>query len=327
MITMDKKYVMLNKEEQNGLHRIVALRSFTTVDGTEVHEGDFGGLIHSESNLSHLCSCWVDFDSMVFDNATVSDNALITGQSQVFDSAIIEHEAVIKDDSSISNEARVGGNAIVCSSRVDGQARIIKDAVVTNTYVTGSNTVVESAVCTPRPVFRGHITKPIMFLDGYDQVSKCVKPDFKFHNELSKQFEMSCIIEKEVIDFCSRYCMLTCGKSSNDVQELMFENKYKWDVKFILINNNIVSVTIKKVHDSSGVLEDVIELYTIRTFGDSIHKYNVKYNTALRSSTDTCLLLNEFLKDIHFDSADNSTVITNQEDEGNEKGCKGVRRL
>ena len=314
---MDKKYVMLSKEEQDGLHRIVALRSFTTVDGTEVHEGDFGGLIHSESNLSHLGNCWVDFDSMVFDDARVSGNALITGQSQVFDNATIEDGAIIRDGSSISDEAYVGDNATVRSSMVDKQARIIKDAAVTNTYVTGRSTVIESTVCTPRTVFRGHITKPIMFLDGYDQVSECVQPDFKFHNELSKQFEMSDSIKNKVIHFCSWHCMFTHDNSSNDVQELMFENEHKWEVKFILLNNDVVSMTIKKVHESSDALEDAVEFYIISTFGN-LNKYNVKYNTSLRSSTNTCLLLNEFLKDIHFDSTDNSTVITNQEDEDNE---------
>lgn len=54
------------------LHRIVALRDFGNVK-----EGDRGGWIEKEENLSHGGSCWVDDNAKVYDNAKVCGNAEI----------------------------------------------------------------------------------------------------------------------------------------------------------------------------------------------------------------------------------------------------------
>ena len=70
-----KKYKFTGKTKiVNGvtLHRIVAVRSFSNVK-----EGDIGGWIEKEENLSHDGDCWVFDEACVFDNAEVCEDALV----------------------------------------------------------------------------------------------------------------------------------------------------------------------------------------------------------------------------------------------------------
>lgn len=72
---MKKKYELTEETlEIDGhvLHRIIALRSFG-----EVKEGELGGWIEKESNLSHEGDCWIYNDAIVFDNAKIKGNAKI----------------------------------------------------------------------------------------------------------------------------------------------------------------------------------------------------------------------------------------------------------
>lgn len=62
-----KKYI-LYKQESNGLWRIRACKDFGTVK-----KGEFGGLVESESNLSHEGTCWI------------RDGMKVTGKTRVVD--------------------------------------------------------------------------------------------------------------------------------------------------------------------------------------------------------------------------------------------------
>lgn len=66
------------------LHRIRAVRSFLGV-----MEGDVGGWIGSEKNLSHDGNCWVS------DNAQVCDDAQVWGDAQVCGNALVSGDAQI----------------------------------------------------------------------------------------------------------------------------------------------------------------------------------------------------------------------------------------
>ena len=71
-----KKYEFTGETKTVGektLKRIKALRSFG-----DVKEGDLGGWLDSESNLSHDGDCWV------CDNAEVSGNAKVYGDARVY---------------------------------------------------------------------------------------------------------------------------------------------------------------------------------------------------------------------------------------------------
>lgn len=81
-----RKYRLTDEEIIVGcrtLYRIQALRDFG-----DVKEGEFGGWIESEKNLSHEGSAWVS------GNAWVSDNAQVSGDAQVSDNAQVSGEEI-----------------------------------------------------------------------------------------------------------------------------------------------------------------------------------------------------------------------------------------
>ena len=96
------------------LHRIEA-----TSDFGDVKEGDKGGFVESENNLSHSFTAWI-YDngkvmgsSRVFDYGQVRDNAIVKGDSFVYDSARLIGDAMIEDNVSLGGYAIVGGNSII----------------------------------------------------------------------------------------------------------------------------------------------------------------------------------------------------------------------
>lgn len=60
------------------LYRIKALTSFS-----DVKEGDLGGWIEKEENLSQEGNTWVYGNATVYDNATVYGNAMVYGNAEI----------------------------------------------------------------------------------------------------------------------------------------------------------------------------------------------------------------------------------------------------
>lgn len=98
----DRKYKITDEtKEVHGttLHRIVALKDFVGVKN-----GDKGGWIEKESNLSQSGNAWVYGDAEVYGNAKVFDNAWVYDNAKVFDNA------------EVFGNAWVCGNAEVCDN-------------------------------------------------------------------------------------------------------------------------------------------------------------------------------------------------------------------
>lgn len=105
------------------LYRIIALREimlkYKGCIYTKVHEGDKGGYVESEANLSHEGSCWILDDAKVLDNAVVSGNAVVEHKARVFGNAKVENDAVI------SGRAKVYGHAEIRGfSNISGKASV-----------------------------------------------------------------------------------------------------------------------------------------------------------------------------------------------------------
>ena len=86
-----KKFILTDETiEMFGvtLHRIKAVRSFGTVK-----EGDFGGFVEKEENISEYFKAWVWGNAKVWGNAEVSGDAEVWGNARV------------------SGDAKVSGNA------------------------------------------------------------------------------------------------------------------------------------------------------------------------------------------------------------------------
>ncbi|WP_019221607.1 hypothetical protein [Bartonella senegalensis] len=66
------------------LYRIRALKDFG-----DVKEGDLGGFVEHESNLSHDGNCWIYDNAIVYDDTVVYDNAEVFGNARIFGDAEI----------------------------------------------------------------------------------------------------------------------------------------------------------------------------------------------------------------------------------------------
>ena len=139
---MKRKYEIIKDKNSsivlNGskLYRIKALQNFN-----DVHEGDIGGYVESDKNLSHEGDCWIYDDSKAYDNATISDNAIVKNSSSVMDNAYVVSNSVIDgnsiisgnskifDNCKVSDKSTVSGNSIL-KSNVSIESSIIKDNVI-----------------------------------------------------------------------------------------------------------------------------------------------------------------------------------------------------
>ena len=102
------------------LYRIIAVRSFSNIK-----EGDKGGFVRSEENLSHDGDAWGMGNACVLDNALVEGNARIFGCAMVSDNAIIWENARVFGKAEVCEYAHVSGNAIVRGeASVSGHAKI-----------------------------------------------------------------------------------------------------------------------------------------------------------------------------------------------------------
>ena len=84
---MSRKYKLTDEtKEFNGivLYRIQALKSFGVV-----REGDLGGWVEKESNLSQDGNAWIFGDAEVYGDAEVSGNAMVFGDTEIYSKAEI----------------------------------------------------------------------------------------------------------------------------------------------------------------------------------------------------------------------------------------------
>lgn len=97
-----KKYELLKDDTIvfNGilLYRIKALKDFGLV-----RNGEIGGYIEKEENLSHEGDCWV------YDNAKVFGNARICNNTRVFENAIIHDNSQICDNVNVCDDVHISG--------------------------------------------------------------------------------------------------------------------------------------------------------------------------------------------------------------------------
>lgn len=134
----NKKYKLIENDYRwfgvgdRKIYRIVALRDFS-----DVKEGDLGGYIEKEENLSHDGNSWVYDDGRVYENARLEGNAtvhnnaiiygnaIITGNAKVSDRAIITDFVILKDNACAMKRCLVYGSSIIGgNSIVDGKSNI-----------------------------------------------------------------------------------------------------------------------------------------------------------------------------------------------------------
>jgi len=136
-----KKYEFTGETiNHNGviLRRIKALRSFGTVD-----EGEVGGFIENDENLSHVGDCWIADDAKVYGNAKVKGNAYVDDESEIYDNAIVEGFATVYGESKVFDYAKVYGWASLrCYAKVYGKSEVYGNARVSETSEVFENAIV-----------------------------------------------------------------------------------------------------------------------------------------------------------------------------------------
>ena len=96
---MERKYKLTDEcmqYEGHKLYRIQSLRSFSNVK-----EGELGGYIESEDNLSHDGMCWVYGNAKVFGNASVYGNAFVCDYVKVRGDADVYGKAEVRGDAKV----------------------------------------------------------------------------------------------------------------------------------------------------------------------------------------------------------------------------------
>ena len=102
------------------LYKIVAAKTFETVEGYEVQAGETGGWIEKPENLDQDGQCWVADEAIVFGgSACVKDNALVADKA-VCEGSVCE-DAVVRGEASIKSKAICMGHSLICDSAIVSQ--------------------------------------------------------------------------------------------------------------------------------------------------------------------------------------------------------------
>lgn len=128
-----KKY---SKEHNTELFQVRALKDFvaeTPYERVQVYEGDLGGFIENECNLSQTDNCWLLDRCFILNNATLrenaclltlkddwgwvvlQDNAIVEGNATIWSNTVLSEHCIIKDEVYLSANGgmHVGGNAVI----------------------------------------------------------------------------------------------------------------------------------------------------------------------------------------------------------------------
>lgn len=147
-----RKYILTGEIKKLGLHilhRIKAVKDFG-----DIHEGDLGGWIEYEYNLSQFGNCWIYDDAMVFDEAKIFGDAKIHDKVVIHEWAIVSQKAAVTDNATVSGHAIITGEALVSDeAKVYGRAYVSGNAFINekvwifdNAWVYGHANVCNNAI-------------------------------------------------------------------------------------------------------------------------------------------------------------------------------------
>lgn len=125
--------------ETTTVYRIIALKTFTIADKL-IKEGDKGGYIESEKNLSQEGNCWIAEGVQLYDNAKVSGDAYIEGRYdwediEIYENAEISGKAIIMGNGHI-----YGNTSITDNVRIKGELDLTENTIISgNVFITADN--------------------------------------------------------------------------------------------------------------------------------------------------------------------------------------------
>lgn len=130
------------------LFRIKALKSFS-----DVKEGDFGGWVQSEANLSQDGDAWIYDDGIVCHDARLKGNATVRDAGAVYGYATVKHNAKVRGHAQVFGYSLVNGKAEISGhgcvyhyAKVGDEARVIESARVCD-YASVEDHAVVGSTC------------------------------------------------------------------------------------------------------------------------------------------------------------------------------------
>lgn len=209
-----RKFVLTDdciKKHGIKLYRIKCTKSFGPVK-----EGEYGGYVEGEYNLSQRDFAWVYGDACVFGNAKLLGNAKVCDSACVYGSAIVCDNAKVFDNACVSDNAIIGDCA-----KVYGNA-----GVYGNAKVYGSACVYDKAKVYGNAKVCGY-----KWLSGYDSISGDESLD-----NITKNHDYNCLVTgnkninecpiKDKIEImCDRFCRVELEVLRRKRQEEIKETK------------------------------------------------------------------------------------------------------
>ena len=131
-MAIEKKYKLTDEFitiDDKKLYRIESLKDFS-----DVKNGERGGFVESEDNLSQCDNCWIYGDAKVYNDAYISENAIVCGNAQVYGEAKVFGNSQVYDNAHVFVNAKVYGNAYIC-----GDAKVFENVEVYNNAVVYGN--------------------------------------------------------------------------------------------------------------------------------------------------------------------------------------------
>lgn len=151
---MEKKFELVEDDtlsvlncngDMVNLYRIRALKAFScpikmrsesgTLASYTVKEGELGGYVEKEENLSHEGGCWVFDGARVYDDSRIEDNA------QIHQHAIVSEDSIVKDNASLLDLVRV------TNSVIGGYTKIANNSVISNSQILGDEHIIILGRC------------------------------------------------------------------------------------------------------------------------------------------------------------------------------------
>ena len=142
------KYILV-RDKGIALFRVKALKNFK-----DVSRGSIGGFVEGYRNLSQKGNCWIFGNARIFDDACISENAIVLGNVWIYDYSQIYGNAIVKERASVYGNAQVYGNAMVSKdAKVYGDAQVFGNAIVTdNAWVHGKTKISRVRICNSKIV-------------------------------------------------------------------------------------------------------------------------------------------------------------------------------
>ena len=126
------KYMTVGPENEFGCRRIKALCNFG-----DVREGDIGGWIQNEFNLSDRGHCWLGPDSMALGKVRIKDGVQIHGEVIISGESELSGDAIVNGHLKLKDVYITDGVTIDCNGNIEGSEFVGRAGVRGNVELYG----------------------------------------------------------------------------------------------------------------------------------------------------------------------------------------------